>query len=680
ASSLDAVNGAQLYNVAASTANVIGGGSTVNTNGTISNPTFNVGGSTVTNVAGAITNLDNRVFANTTDITNLQTQINDGGIGLVTQDATSKNILVASKTDGSIVDFTGTKGARVLTGVAAGQVNASSLDAVNGTQLYNVAASTANVIGGGSTVNANGTISNPTFNIGGSTVTNIAGAITNLDNRVYANTTDITNLQTQINDGGIGLVTQDATSKNILVASKTDGSIVDFTGTKGARKLTGVAAGNVNASSLDAVNGTQLYNVAASTANAIGGGSTVNANGTISNPTFIVGGSTVTNIAGAITNLDARTYANSTDITNLQTQINEGGIGLVTQDATSKNILVASKTDGSVVDFTGTAGARVLTGVAAGTNDLDAVNVAQLKAAGIINGDGSTKTAVTYDTTKDASGNTVTNYSSITLGDGSANAAPVAIHNVAAGTQDNDAVNYSQYADLVSKVNNITNAGTGVDTLFVGDGDRNTEAAQAGGTHATAMGALAVANGLQSVATGYASSATGSNAVAIGANSTATGNNSVALGAGSVASEDNTVSVGSASQQRRITNVAAGTANTDAVNVGQLNDAITNASSNTVNQAVQQANSYTDSQFSKMNDKMNSLGAAAMAATSLIPNARAEGNFQMSAAAGTYGGAAALAVGASYWVNDRVLVNAHVSRSTGGSASTGASAGVTIGF
>ncbi len=674
------MNGAQLYNVAASTANVIGGGSTVNTNGTISNPTFNVGGSTVTNVAGAITNLDNRVFANTTDITNLQTQINDGGIGLVTQDATSKNILVASKTDGSIVDFTGTKGARVLTGVAAGQVNASSLDAVNGTQLYNVAASTANVIGGGSTVNANGTISNPTFNIGGSTVTNIAGAITNLDNRVYANTTDITNLQTQINDGGIGLVTQDATSKNILVASKTDGSIVDFTGTKGARKLTGVAAGNVNASSLDAVNGTQLYNVAASTANAIGGGSTVNANGTISNPTFIVGGSTVTNIAGAITNLDARTYANSTDITNLQTQINEGGIGLVTQDATSKNILVASKTDGSVVDFTGTAGARVLTGVAAGTNDLDAVNVAQLKAAGIINGDGSTKTAVTYDTTKDASGNTVTNYSSITLGDGSANAAPVAIHNVAAGTQDNDAVNYSQYADLVSKVNNITNAGTGVDTLFVGDGDRNTEAAQAGGTHATAMGALAVANGLQSVATGYASSATGSNAVAIGANSTATGNNSVALGAGSVASEDNTVSVGSASQQRRITNVAAGTANTDAVNVGQLNDAITNASSNTVNQAVQQANSYTDSQFSKMNDKMNSLGAAAMAATSLIPNARAEGNFQMSAAAGTYGGAAALAVGASYWVNDRVLVNAHVSRSTGGSASTGASAGVTIGF
>jgi autotransporter adhesin len=95
---------------------------------------------------------------------------------------------------------------------------------------------------------------------------------------------------------------------------------------------------------------------------------------------------------------------------------------------------------------------------------------------------------------------------------------------------------------------------------------------------------------------------------------------------------------------------------------------------------VNQANSYTDSQFNKMNDKMNSLGAAAMAATSLIPNARAEGNFQMSAAAGTYGGAAAVAIGANYWVNDRVLVNAHVTRATGNGANTGASAGVTIGF
>ncbi|WP_051453750.1 YadA-like family protein [Paraburkholderia caribensis] len=657
ASSTEAVNGSQLYAQGTSMANALGGGASVNTaTGEITAPAYTFGGGTYTNVADALTALNNAAGSG-------------NALGVVYDDQ--------DKTQITLAGATGTK----ITKVAPGDVSASSTDAMNGTQLYNVAASTADAIGGGSTFDpSTGKITNPTFNIGGKTITNIAGAITNLDERVYANTTDITNLQTQISEGGIGLVTQDAASRNILVASQTDGMVVDFAGTKGARRLTGVAAGNVNASSFDAVNGAQLYNVAASTASVIGGGSTVKTDGTISNPTYIVGGSTVTTIGGAITNLDARVYANSTDITNLQTQINEGGIGLVTQDATTRNILVASQTDGSTVDFTGKGGVqRVLTGVAAGTGDFDAVNVAQLKAAGIISGDGSTRAAVTYDTKTD-NGKTVTDYSSITLGDGTPGAAPVAIHNVAAGEKDTDAVNYSQYADLVSKVNNITNAGTGVDTLFVGDGDRNTEAAQAGGTHATAMGALSVANGLQSVATGYASNASGSNAVAIGANSTASGNNSVALGAGSVASEDNTVSVGSASQQRRVTNVAAGTATTDAVNVGQLNDAITNASNNTVNQAVQQSNSYTDSQFNKMNDKMNSLGAAAMAATSLIPNARAEGNFQMSAAAGTYGGAAAVAIGANYWVNDRVLVNAHVTRATGNGANTGASAGVTIGF
>ncbi|MEM5350803.1 YadA-like family protein [Paraburkholderia caribensis] len=658
ASSREAINGSQLFAQGTSMAKALGGGASVNTaTGEITAPAYTFGGGTYTNVADALTALNNAAGSG-------------NALGVVYDSDAKSQITLAGAT--------GTK----ITNVAAGAVNASSTDAMNGSQLYNVAASTADAIGGGSTFDpSTGKITNPTFNIGGKTITNIAGAITNLDDRVYANATDITNLQTQINEGGIGLVTQNQSSRNIEVASQTDGSIVDFAGTKGARRLTGVAAGNVNASSFDAVNGTQLYNVAASTANAIGGGSTVKTDGTISNPTYIVGGSTVTTIGGAITNLDARVYANSTDITNLQTQINEGGIGLVTQNQSSRNITVASQTDGSIVDFTNsTKGARVLTGVAAGTGDFDAVNVAQLKAAGIINPDGVTKAAVTYDTTTDNTGKTVTNYSSITLGDGSSGAAPVAIHNVAAGEKDTDAVNYSQYADLLSKVNSISNAGTGVDTLFVGDGDRNTEQAKAGGTHATAMGALSVANGLQSVATGYASNASGSNAVAIGANSTASGNNSVALGAGSVASEDNTVSVGSASQQRRVTNVAAGTATTDAVNVGQLNDAITNASNNTVNQAVQQSNSYTDSQFNKMNDKMNSLGAAAMAATSLIPNARVEGNFQMSAAAGTYGGAAAVAVGANYWVNDRFLVNAHVTRATGNGASTGASAGVTIGF
>ncbi|MBN3759164.1 hypothetical protein G3N95_40085, partial [Paraburkholderia sp. Tr-20389] len=297
----DAVNVSQLQSedakvgsVATSVANALGGGSTYNAaTGAITPPSYVVGGTTVNNIAGALTNVDARVTSMSTDITNLTTQLNSGEVGLVQQDATTRNITVAAATDGTIVDFTGTAGARTLTGVAAGAVNSSSLDAVNGSQLYSVANSTAAALGGGSTVNSDGSISAPSYVIGGTTVNNIAGAMTNVDARVTAMSTDITNLTTQLNSGEVGLVQQDATTRNITVAAATDGTIVDFTGTAGARTLTGVAAGAVNSSSLDAVNGSQLYSVANSTAAALGGGSTVNSDGSISAPSYVIGGTTV---------------------------------------------------------------------------------------------------------------------------------------------------------------------------------------------------------------------------------------------------------------------------------------------------------------------------------------------------------------------------------------------------
>ena len=57
---------------------------------------------------------------------------------------------------------------------------------------------------------------------------------------------------------------------------------------------------------------------------------------------------------------------------------------------------------------------------------------------------------------------------------------------------------------------------------------------------------------------------------ALGDSAKVYGVNSVALGADSIASENNVVSVGSNGQERKIVNVAAGTADTDAVNYGQL--------------------------------------------------------------------------------------------------------------
>ena len=149
---------------------------------------------------------------------------------------------------------------------------------------------------------------------------------------------------------------------------------------------------------------------------------------------------------------------------------------------------------------------------------------------------------------------------------------------------------------------------------------------------------------------------------------TATGANSVAIGPGSTATRDNSVSVGSPGNDRTITNVAPGTAPNDAATVGQIN------------QAGRAANAYTDQQIGVMGKRLNALGATSMSTAALQPNARAEGNFQLSAGVGTYGGATALAIGAHWWVSDRVLVNAHVSRSMSAGGSTGAGLGTTIGF
>jgi autotransporter adhesin len=566
----DAVNVSQLTPVV----NALGGGAAIDpATGVVTNPTYVVGGSTINNVGGAISNIDARTTQNSSDITNLTTAINNGEFGLVQQDATTRDITVAKATDGTIVDFTGTAGARKLTGVLAGDVSASSADAVNGSQLYSLANSTASAIGGGSTVNSDGSISAPSYVIGGTTMNSIAGAITNIDARTTQNSnditsidarttqnsndittidartmqiagdvtnldarttqmsSDITNLTTAINSGELGLVQQDDTTRNITVAKATDGTIVDFTGTAGARKLTGVLAGNVNASSVDAVNGSQLYSVANSTASAIGGGSTVNSDGSISAPSYVIGGKTVNSIGGAVTNIDARTTQLANDVTNLTTSINNGGLGLVQQDATTRNITVAKATDGTIVDFTGTAGARKLTGVLAGdvsVSSVDAVSGAQLYSLA-----NSTASAIGGGSTVNSDGSI--SAPSYVIGGTTMNSIAGAITNIDARTTQNA----SDISTINTALSDITGGGMGIKYF-----------------HTNSMLAD--------------SQATGSESVAIGGAAVATAANSVALGSNSVANRANSVSVGSVGAERQITNVAAGTADTDAVNVAQL--------------------------------------------------------------------------------------------------------------
>ena len=49
----------------------------------------------------------------------------------------------------------------------AGAINSTSKDAINGSQLYNTASTTAAALGGGAALNPDGKISAPTYKVGG---------------------------------------------------------------------------------------------------------------------------------------------------------------------------------------------------------------------------------------------------------------------------------------------------------------------------------------------------------------------------------------------------------------------------------------------------------------------------------------------------------------------------------
>ncbi|MCA8386751.1 YadA-like family protein [Burkholderia multivorans] len=686
-------NDAVIVSQLAPVVDALGGGASIDgATGAVTGPTYNLAnGGTQTTVGGALNALDGELTAakgdiatNKSDITNINSQLNElsnGTAGLVQQDATTRNITVAKDTDGAVVDFTGTAGARKLTGVAAGDVSASSLDSVNGSQLHGVSESVASAIGAGSMVNSDGTISAPSFTVGdgsgGTTVVRSVGdAVTNLDGRVTTNEGDIKHLADQIGSGTVGLVQQDATTRNITVAKNTDGSVVDFTGTAGERKLTGVAAGEVSASSMDSVNGSQLHGVSESVASAIGAGSTVNADGTISAPTFTVGDgsggtTTVHTVGDVVTNLDGRVTTNEGAITNINNQLESGQIGLVRQDPATGAITVGANTGGTSVDFAGTGGPRTLSGVANGVNDSDAVTIAQLKATGLIDYTGKELAAVVYDGI---------DLDSVTFG----GSMGTKLLNVAPGRIESgsmDAVNGGQlyamqqefenrFSDLGDRVSDLETGGIPGNPGGPGDGSGDFDpigsgensvqlgkGADASGSNSTAIGNGATASagnstaigqgsnasGENSTALGQGSTSSGSGSTAVGQNANASGNNAVALGNGSVADRDNSVSVGSAGNERQITNVAAGTAPTDAVNVQQMQ--------NTVRSARQ--------------DAMG--GVAAAMAVAGLPQSTQPGRTFVSIAGSTYGGEYGSALGASYMTRDgKWTVKAAVNTSSRG--------------
>lgn len=256
-------------------------------------------------------------------------------------------------------------------------------------------------------------------------------------------------------------------------------------------------------------------------------------------------------------------------------------------------------------------------------------------------------------------------------------AAERTLTNLAAGRIDSlstDAINGSQlYAtnqsleqlgqqliNLSQTVNNGPNNG-GTTLITYQTSADNTAAAAATGSNATAAGAGAVASG--------------SNSTALGANTVASGNNSVALGAGSVASGANTVSVGSAGHERTISNVAAGVNRTDAVNVGQLNEAVVGLQ-DWVRGYNDEWRQTMDRRVSRMGDRANAGIASAMAMASL-PQAYQPNQSSAGVALGAFQGEASIAVGLSTITESgRYIFKASATANSRGDAGAGIGAGV----
>ncbi len=448
-----------------------------------------------------------------------------GGSTLITQAAAGADLLVGGATQGTHVNFADSTGAaRELTGVAAGTADTS---AVNLAQLKPVVAA----LGGGAAIDAAGKVTGPTYSIGGHTTTNAGDAfkdvdtgLTNLNNAVAAISADT---------GGTGLVAQDPTTQNITVGKMTGGTVVDVTNSSGVqRTITGVAAGAVNSSSFDAINGSQLFNNSQSIATAIGGGAQMNSDGSFTQPTFNVGGGTVHNVGDAISNLDSRVTQNADNVTNLQTTVNNitAGGGVAAPNAVSYDSSAHDQ-----ITMAGTAGTK-LTNLAAGTvaaGSTDAVTGDQLY---------STNQAV--------------------------DALQTSVTNIATTGSTSIGINGTNGADGAPGTPAAAAAASGNDAIAMGDN------ASAAGDHAVVIGGGASGTGDGTIAIGGNAGATGTNSIAIGNGATAPNANSVALGAGSTTDRDNSVSVGSADQQRQITNVAAGTQGTDAVNLNQMNSAV----------------------------------------------------------------------------------------------------------
>ncbi len=569
ATSTDAVNGSQLFatntNVTNLTTNIANGaigalqyssaGAPTTPNGGVpSNDATLVGGA-----AGAVAlhNVaDGAVAVGSTDA------VNGGQLALVSGQVGTLNGLAVQYDDlsRSRVTFGGAGAAPVVLGnVAAGTLGATSLEAVNGSQLF--------------TTNANVTNTN----------------------------TALTNLTTNIANGGIGAVQYSNAATPTTPNGGVPSNDVALVGAAaGPVGLHNVANGNVAVGSTDAVNGGQLASVSGQVSGLSAlavqyddvGRSRITLGGVGTGAAPVVIGNVAAGTLGA-TSTEAvngsQLFATNTNITNLTSSIANGAIGALQYSSagapTTPNGGVPSN---DVTLVGGAAGAVALHNVGNGVvaaGSTDAVNGGQLAtvsgqvgnlAALSVQYDDPTRTRVTF---------------------GGAGAAPVVLGNVAAGTLaagSTEAVNGGQLVGLGTSVaaglGGLSSYDAATNRVLASIGFGGVQYGNVQSVFDAVDGAINGGAGIRYfrvLSTRGDSVVTGTDSIAIGPEATATADNSVAIGTGSSALRGGTlgyaalglaglqnsvgeVSVGSAGGARQITNVAAGTAATDAANVGQV--------------------------------------------------------------------------------------------------------------
>ncbi|MFN0297939.1 YadA-like family protein, partial [Acinetobacter albensis] len=144
-------------------------------------------------------NLQGQITNNTNDINNIRNDINNGSVGLVKQASPTAAVTVAKDTGGKTVDMAGKDGDRVVTGVAAGAVNSTSKDAVNGSQLNNTNQTIVNYLGGGAGYNnITESFNAPSYQVGNQSYDNVGGAIGALNQVDQALNTKIDNVSNKL--------------------------------------------------------------------------------------------------------------------------------------------------------------------------------------------------------------------------------------------------------------------------------------------------------------------------------------------------------------------------------------------------------------------------------------------------------------------------------------------------